>query len=223
MTLSQLISASLIAGIATLSPACAESNFSGAADQKKAAARDADAKGKGGVSDGDDSTDTLDASGKPNGVLTDDGSDVVGGSDDGKTTAPPPVIETIDGCGGGSKVADPEATYAFANASEMTALANAQGKYTAIPTTAWNAGAVHYDQGSADTICKLKGYLAGISLVKGRYSSCHDNTLGWWDEAQKNFIIHNACDDNSRLDRLTCKGKMKDICTTDLSWVFKKP
>jgi|GEM_PF-3431907 len=222
MTSSRIISIGLFAVLTGVLAACAESNFSGAAEQKKAASRDSDAKGKGGVED-DDTTDTLGTSGKPNGVVNDDGDVIGGGEEGGTTTAPPPVIETIDGCGGGSKVEDPEATYAFANASEMTALANAQGKYTAIPTTAWNAGAVHYDQASADVICKLKGYLAGISLVKGKYSSCHDNTLGWWDESQKNFIIHGACDDNSRLDRLTCKGKMKDICTTDLSWVFKKP
>ena len=214
---SMLISVGLIAVALGLSNGCADSSFTGSAPQKKA---DTAKKAKGGVGGGDDVS--LDANGgKLGGVVAGDDTDLGNGT--GTSTPAEVVIETIEGCGGGSKVADPEATFTFANADEMRTLVNSQGKYTMIPIEKWNAGAVHYDQASADAVCKIKGYLASVSMTRGRYSSCGDNNLGNWDELQKNFIIYGACKDNSRLDGNVCKGKMKDICTTDLSWMYKKP
>lgn len=202
--------------LASLTISCSDNNFAGAAATKKQEAGKKPLK-QGQTSDDEDS---LDGEGvkKPDGI--DNGTtDEIGST---ASPSPSPVIETTDGCADGSKVEDPNATFAFNGAHEMTALVNEQGKYTNIPTTAWNAGAVHYDQASADTVCKIKGYIRAETMARGRYSSCHDNTLGWWDESQKNFIIHNACKENARLDRATCRGKLKPVCGSDLSWIFKK-
>jgi hypothetical protein len=50
------------------------------------------------------------------------------------------------------------------------------------------------DNGTADRVCELTGNSNRVSaLVGNSYSSCNDNTVGWWDVASSDFVVENAC------------------------------
>lgn len=139
------------------------------------------------------------------------------------TETPGVEISTVDGsiadCARGTMVEDPAATFAF-QAGETTTFVNSLTTYTKIPTAKWNAGSVHHDKVTADKVCQLKGYVASESMTGRGYHSCHNNNHGYWSESAKNFEIKNACADNSSIITLVCKGKLKDLCEKDKSWVF---
>ena len=119
-------------------------------------------------------------------------------------------------------VEDSNAKFTFA-AGEATTFVNSLENYTKIPVVKWYAGSVHHDKVTADAVCRLKGYVASESMTGKGYHSCHNNNHGYWNESQKNFEIKNACANNVSIITLVCKGKLKDLCEKDKSWVFKKP
>jgi hypothetical protein len=127
----------------------------------------------------------------------------------------------IGDCAKGTMIEDPTATYNFANDEERT-FTNSLGKYTNIPTQWINAGNIHADQASANTVCKLKGYNAAISFSSHAWYSCGDNTHAYWNDSIKNFVLKNGCDDNKGLKFTACKGKLYDKCDKDKTWIFKK-
>jgi hypothetical protein len=138
-----------------------------------------------------------------------------------------PLKSDIDGggdlteCSKGTMIEDPNAAFTFAP-GEGKAFINSLGNITPIPVAAWNTGSIHADQASVDATCQLKGYVRAESFTAKGYYSCHDNTHGYWNSGIKNFEIKSACVNNSSAQIIVCKGKLKDPCEKDKSWIFKK-
>jgi uncharacterized repeat protein (TIGR01451 family) len=87
------------------------------------------------------------------------------------------------------------------------------------------AGAMNFDNSTAQKICQLAGYdsVASMDCVSiydgGRcgWYSCHDNVLANWNASTNNFDIINACTaGNKWISSLVCKN-IAPVCTSQAS------
>lgn len=126
----------------------------------------------------------------------------------------------LSSCKTSVRVADPDAMFKFDSSWETTNFVNSLEGYTKISTKWDDAGCVNASDATALATCKLKGY-EGFTSYEGKgWHSCHDNYIAVWDAEVANYELKNACDDNSCIQWLECKGKLDDACLSDLSWMF---
>lgn len=139
-------------------------------------------------------------------------------------TADPP---DLSGCKTSTSLVDPEATYRFDSSSATTNFVNSLDGYTKISTAWSDAGCVNASDATALATCKLKGFQASTGYGSKGWHSCHDNYIAVWnpnpsDGGHPNYELKNACTDNKCIQWLECEGRLDDICTDDLSWMFTR-
>ena len=128
----------------------------------------------------------------------------------------------VDGCALGNMVEDPSIVASYVSSVLVKTINELPEGYTAIPTAKSYAGAFHFDKVTADAVCKLQGFVESTTFTEGKFDSCPDNAIATWDESKKDFIVGGACNQNSKIKTVTCKGKLKDPCKKEKSWIFKK-
>jgi hypothetical protein len=89
--------------------------------------------------------------------------------------------------------------------------ANENG-FTTIPTTSHNNGAVLNNAATANQVCNLAGFnkvkQVNCNSQYGNgcgFDSCHDNTMGYYDNNLDDFVIQNACLNNQWISTLVCE------------------
>ncbi|MCB0335050.1 MAG: hypothetical protein KDD62_02050, partial [Bdellovibrionales bacterium] len=88
---------------------------------------------------------------------------------------------------------------------EVVAFVNSFPQYNDIPTDPLILGNARADRVTAKKICELAGFSNVVSYTTSHFSSCHDNTEGYWDDAVQNFVISQACQAGNRnISRLVC-------------------
>jgi hypothetical protein len=128
----------------------------------------------------------------------------------------------VEGCALGSMIEDPNVVETFNSSSAVATVNSLPDGLTEIPSANSYAGAFHYDKPTADAVCKLQAFVESTSFTHGKYESCPDNAIATWNEGRKDFDVINACKDNNKIKSVTCKGKLKDPCKDNKSWIFKK-
>ena len=130
-------------------------------------------------------------------------------------------VASLAQCANGQAVLDPSQTYSWQGTlragDDISGFVNHFNKYTFV-----NVGALHNDPATANFVCQLNGYLGGVVTTPGSFNSPNNNNIYRWDPNSKSLIPANAASDNNTIKGYLCKGKLKDPCKQDQSWIFQK-
>ncbi|TSC98119.1 MAG: hypothetical protein Greene101449_975, partial [Candidatus Peregrinibacteria bacterium Greene1014_49] len=104
--------------------------------------------------------------------------------------------------------------FTFTTEWEIRKFINTFPQYTHIPDDgSGQEGAARFDDVTAAKVCELKGFPTVASKSAGSYTSCGDNTIGYFDAALNNFVVIPACNSNVFIEQLTCQRTISTQCS----------